>query len=106
MIAIFYHFVNKKICSLDKKKLLSQAESENTKLKTYNNTKIRHIGTCYILHREKQKTCRFLVVPVSGPAMLGMPDIETLGLLTKDDKTIGRQLTLGYNANKRQELPV
>ena len=34
--------------------------------------------------------------------MLALPDIETLGELRIDDKTIGRQLALGDNADKRQ----
>ena len=41
-------------------------------------------------------------MPGSSPALLGMPDIETLGLLTIDEKTIDRQLALGDNAGKRQ----
>ena len=41
-------------------------------------------------------------MPESSLALLGMPDIETLGGLTIDDKTIGRQLALGDNADKRQ----
>ena len=63
-----------------------------TLVKTCNNTTIRHIGTCYLtlMHQEKQKVCRFFVVPGSSAALLGMLDIETLGMLTTDDKTIGR----------------
>ena len=37
-----------------------------------------------------------------GPALLGMSDIETLGMLTINDKTIGRQLAPGDNVEKRQ----
>ena len=41
-------------------------------------------------------------MPGSSPALLGMPDIETLSVLTINDKTIGRQLVSGDNADKRQ----
>ena len=41
-------------------------------------------------------------MPQSGPGLLSMSDIETLGVLTTEDKTTGRQLALGDNADKRQ----
>ena len=45
---------------------------------------IRQLGICYIAlrHKEKQKICKFFVVPGSGPALFGMPDIDKLGVLT------------------------
>ena len=54
------------------------------------------------MHKGKQKLSRFFVVHRTGPALLGMPDIETLGVLTKDDKTLDRKLALGDNADKGQ----
>ena len=45
--------------------------------------------------------CKFFVVPGSSPALLGMPYIETPGVLTINCKTMGRQLTSDDNANKR-----
>ena len=53
------------------------------------------------MHKEK-KICRFFVVPGSCPTLFGMSDIEMLGVLKIDDKTIGRQLALGDNVDKRQ----
>ena len=40
-------------------------------------------------------------MPGSSPALLAMPDIETLGVLTINDNTLGGQLALGDNADKR-----
>ena len=39
------------------------------------------ISTCFI-HNNKIKLCSFLVVPGNGQVLLGMPDIETQGILT------------------------
>ena len=55
---------------------------------------------------KKPKVCGFFAERGSGPTLLGMPDIQTLGVITIDNKTIGRQLTLGYNADKTEKLPV
>ena len=59
---------------------------------------------CYLTlkHKEKQKVCRFFVVPQNSPALLDMPDTETLGVLTIADKIIGRQVASCDNADKRQ----
>ena len=51
------------------------------------------------MHKGKQKICKFFVVPGSSPALLGMLDIENLGLLTINDKTIDRQLATSDNAD-------
>ena len=76
-----------------------QAKSMNTKLKTYNNTTIRHIGNCYIAltHKEEQKICKFFVVSGGGPALLGMPDIDNLGILTDIANLVIQTITI----NKR-----
>ena len=41
-------------------------------------------------------------MPGSSPALLGMSDIETLGVLAIDDKTMGRHLASGDNVDKWQ----
>ena len=38
-------------------------------------------------------------MPGSGPALLGMPDIDALGLLKLNCEIIGRHLVSGDNAN-------
>ena len=53
------------------------------------------------MHKEKQKISKFFVVPGSGPSLLGMPDIDNLGVLTMNYETIARQLTLD-NADNRK----
>ena len=46
--------------------------------------------------------CKVFILPGSDPAFLDMLDIETMGVLTINDKTVGRQLTSDYSANNRQ----
>ena len=41
-------------------------------------------------------------MPQSGPALLGMPDIDNLGVLTINSETIGRQLVPDNNADSRK----
>ena len=53
------------------------------------------------MHKEKQKVCEFFV-PRSGQALLCMPYIETLGVLTTNCESIGRQLASDNNAEKRK----
>ena len=61
------------------------SQEENTKLKIYNITAIRHIGNVYLIfmHKENWKVCRFFVVTGGSPALLGMS--ETQGVLTTND---------------------
>ena len=54
------------------------------------------------MHKDKQNISKFFVVPGSSPALLGMLDLETLGVLTIKCETIGRQLTQDDNPYKRQ----
>ena len=54
------------------------------------------------MYKEKQKICKFFVVPVSGPALLGMPDVDNWGVLTINCKRIGRQLASHDNAHTRK----
>ena len=42
-------------------------------------------------------------MPAHGLAFLGMPDIETLGVLTINYETIGRQLTPDDNPDNKQK---
>ena len=44
----------------------------------------------------------FFVVPGSGPASLGMPNIDNLHLLTIKYETTGRQLTSDDNTDNRK----
>ena len=47
--------------------------------------------------------CKFFVVPASSPALLGMPDIDTLGIPTINYKTIDRPLTTDDTQDKGRE---
>ena len=44
-------------------------------------------------HNNKQKLCKFFVVPGNGQALLGMPDIDTLNIITINFNTIDTQET-------------
>ena len=72
--------------------------------KPCNNKIIRQSGIYYLTlpHKEKQKVCKFFVEPESDPALLGKPDIQTLGVITINCETIGRQLASDDNADKRR----
>ena len=50
-------------------------------LKTYNNSNIKQLDVCSVKLRHKVARCRFFVVPGNSPALLGMHDIELLGIL-------------------------
>ena len=52
-------------------------------LKIYIESNIEQLGVCAVKFRHKIKfpKCRFPVVPGDGPALLGKPDIEVLGVL-------------------------
>ena len=54
------------------------------------------------MHKEKTKGMSVFVVPGRDPALLGMPHIEILDVLTIKYNTIGRQLASDNKANKRQ----
>ena len=53
-------------------------------LKTYKKTIIPQSATCgvTIYQKNKEKFCRFFMVSRNGQALLGMPDTETLEVLT------------------------
>ena len=63
---------------------LIKHKDKSVMLCTYNKTCIPQLGVCSvnIKHKNKQKLCRFFVVPVGSPALLGMPDIEALVILS------------------------
>ena len=59
----------------------------------YNRTTITQLGICKLKmeHNNKHKICNFFVVPGNGQALLGMPDIKTLDILTITCNTIDTQ---------------
>ena len=59
----------------------------------YNQTTITQLGTCRVKieHNEKCKMGNFFVVPGNGQALLHLPDIELLSILTLSCNTIGRE---------------
>ena len=52
-------------------------------LKTYNQSNIEQLSRCsiWIRHNDKCVKCGFFVVPGDGATLLGMPDIELLGII-------------------------
>ena len=65
-------------------------KKEKIKLRTYNSTTITQLSrfTVRIENKNKIKMCSFFVVPRKRQHLLGMPDIETLVILTINCKTI------------------
>ena len=55
-----------------------------------NNSTIKYLLVT-INHKNKQKLCRFFVLPRKGHILLGMPDIETLYALTIKCNTVDTQ---------------
>ena len=45
-----------------------------------------------LMHNEKQKICKFFVVQDYSQAVIGMPDIDKLSLISFYCETIGRQM--------------
>ena len=60
------------------------SKNENIKLKTYNSTTITQFGRCKVKkeNNNKIKICSFFVDDGNRYTLLGMPDIETLGILS------------------------
>ena len=48
---------------------------------------------CMLLveHIDNKKKCKFLVVPVNGQALLGMPDTDTLNIIKRNIHSIGAE---------------
>ena len=56
------------------------------------------------MHKDKQKPCKFFVVPGEGPSLLGMPDVETLELLSVNCNTIEPgQMNRQINEHRMQD---
>ena len=57
--------------------------NNSTVFKTYNQSNIEQLGVCAVRlrHKDKIAICRLFVVPGDGPALLGMSDIELLGIM-------------------------
>ena len=62
------------------------------------------------MHNEKEKDCKFFVVQGSNQAVLGMPDIDNLGIPTINCETLGskwhqtRTETARETANMKEQL--
>ena len=54
----------------------------------------------------KEKDGKFFVVQGASPAVLGMPDINNLGVLIINCEAIGRQVALNENNNNSQSAKV
>ena len=52
--------------------------------------------------KKNKRYVKFFVVLRSGPALLGMPDIDTLGVVTIKCEAIGRQVASDDNADRRK----
>ena len=63
--------------------------------KTYNQSSIEQLGRCSvnIRHNNNCVSCRFFEVPLVGPASVGMPDIELLGIIKVMYETIDNKNT-------------
>ena len=59
----------------------------------YNKTSITQLGTCKVTieHKNNTKRCHFFVVPGNSQALLGMPDIDALQILTIKIDSIGAE---------------
>ena len=53
-------------------------------LKTYNQSNKEQLGRCLIKirHNDRCVKCRFFLVPGDDPALISMPDMEFLGIIT------------------------
>ena len=65
----------------------------NIKLKMYNQKTITQLSLCgvKIEHNNKHKMCNFFVVPGNGQALLCIPHIEILNILTISCNRIGTE---------------
>ena len=59
----------------------------------YNQTKISQLGKGRVIieHNNKLKMCNFFIVPGNGQALLAMPNLEKLNILTISCNTIGTE---------------
>ena len=77
------------------KEQLAATTNKNIQLKTYNRTIITQLGVCEVKieHNNKQRMCKFFVIPGNGQTLLGMPDINTLSIIHINCNTIDTQET-------------
>ena len=63
----------------------------------YNKPTVTLLGTCTVKieHKNKNKMCKFFVVPGNGQALLGMPDIDVLNIISIDIHSIGTEYDAG-----------
>ena len=80
---------------------MSQTKNKNTK-NAYKSR--RQLGTCFLTvrHKEKEKDCKFFAVQGGNQVLLGMPDIDNLGVLTINCETIGRQVVSADNTDSER----
>ena len=84
-------------------------KNDNIKLRTCNSTTKIQLGRCTVKieNNNKIKMCSFFVVSRTRQPLLGMPDIETLGILTINSNTIKSKEADGpqnCKADVRQEI--
>ena len=77
------------------KEQLAATWNKNIQPKAFNRTTIAQLGIhkVKIEHNNKLKICNIFVVPGNRQALLGMPDIEILNILTMNCNTMGTQET-------------
>ena len=73
--------------------LLSATKNNSAILKMYSTSNIEQLGICsvWLKHKDKIIRCGFFVVPSDGPVLLGLLDIELLGLLKTMCKGLDQQ---------------
>ena len=83
---------------------LKRSVKGNIKLKTYNGMHITQLGNCavHIKFKNVKKRCVFSVVPGSGQALLGMPDMAALDITFLNTDSI-QAVTMECKTNRGQE---
>ena len=66
---------------------LEKHEGKNVMLHKYDMSTIMQLGVFRVMVRYKSKLWGFFEVPRGGPALLGKPDIEILGILSISNST-------------------
>ena len=69
------------------------------KLKMYNKTFLKQIGTCTVIitYKNNKKKCEFFVVVGNGQALLGMPDTAALNIINVNIDSIEAEGTQKEN---------
>ena len=86
------------------KEQLVATTNKKTQLETYNRTIVTQLGIFKVKveHNNKPEMCKFFVVPGSGKALLGIPHINTLNIITISCNTIDSKETdraINYSTN-------